>query len=76
MSANITQLMKQLELETDRHRKARLAEQIATMLIRAAKPKRPRAKPRKPEPPPPSRSKWRHLSDLRKILNGREGNAS
>jgi hypothetical protein len=73
----IEQLTAQLQAETDRRRRALLAECIGTLMIRAAKPKRPRAKPRKPEPPPPS--KWRPLSDLRKVLNNKnreEGNAS
>ena len=62
-------LSKQLELETDRRRRAQLAERIGTALIRAAQPKkRPvRAKPAR-EPLP--KSKWRPLSELRSLLRG------
>ena len=38
---NIEQLTRELELETERNRRARLAEKIATMMIKAARPKPP-----------------------------------
>jgi hypothetical protein len=66
---SIEQLTRELELESNRRRRARLAEKVATMMIKDARPKPPPRVVRKPEPSP--KSGWVPLGDLRRVLRSR-----
>jgi len=63
---HIEQLTRELELETDRRRRAQLAERIGTLMIRAARPNKRQPHVVKQEPLP--RSGWVPLADLRRVL--------
>jgi hypothetical protein len=65
----VQKLQRELEVETNRYRRAQLAERIGTLMLRAARTRLRVMKPCKLEPPP--RSEWRPLSDLRKVLQQR-----
>lgn len=65
----IAQLTKELEAETDRRRRAQIAERIGTMMLREARPKPLPRVVRKPEPLP--KSGWVPLGDLRRVLQSR-----
>jgi hypothetical protein len=65
----VQKLQRELEVETDRRRRAQLAERIGTLMIKAAQPKPPPRVVRKPEPLP--KSGWVPLGDLRRVLRSR-----